>query len=139
MNGFHQIQGMIFVIALTVSNCGPTCTNICVDGTTETQTEYQYWLFMISHPAHVPLASESISEAIDILRWSYFGPLLTLLIPRCNSFYSCQTCCTRPLTAILLFPCSVKRNSRSFRRNFLRLAVSTFRMTSRSLTDVRLL
>src|SRR5216684_3183793 len=36
--------------------------------------EYQYWSFMVSHPAHAPLPPESISKAIDVLTWSYTGP-----------------------------------------------------------------
>ncbi|KAF8505744.1 hypothetical protein F5888DRAFT_1604830, partial [Russula emetica] len=38
--------------------------------------EYQYWSFMVSHPAHAPLPPESISKAIDVLTWSYTDRLL---------------------------------------------------------------
>jgi hypothetical protein len=38
--------------------------------------EFQYWSFMVSHPAHALLPSESVSEAIDVLTWSYTGMLL---------------------------------------------------------------
>jgi hypothetical protein len=36
--------------------------------------EYQYWSFMMTHPAHALLPSESVTEAIDVLTWSYTGP-----------------------------------------------------------------
>ncbi|KAI9508917.1 hypothetical protein F5148DRAFT_979083, partial [Russula earlei] len=42
----------------------------------KTDMEYEYWSFMVSHPAHVPLSSECISEAIDVLTWSYTDRLL---------------------------------------------------------------
>jgi hypothetical protein len=38
--------------------------------------EFQYWSFMMSHPAHALLPSESVSEAIDVLTWSYTGMLI---------------------------------------------------------------
>lgn len=38
--------------------------------------EYQYWSYMVSHPAHAPLPSTSVSEAIDVLTWSYTDRLL---------------------------------------------------------------
>lgn len=38
--------------------------------------EYQYWSYMVSHPAHVLLPPTSVSEAIDVLTWSYTDRLL---------------------------------------------------------------
>lgn len=38
--------------------------------------EYQYWSYMVSHPAHVLLPPASVSEAIDVLTWSYTDRLL---------------------------------------------------------------
>jgi len=61
-----------------------TCLNACIDVSTEIDMEYQYWSFMVSHPAHAPLPSESVSEAIDVLTWSYTGLLLNLLILYCH-------------------------------------------------------
>ncbi|KAF8272452.1 hypothetical protein EI94DRAFT_1566271 [Lactarius quietus] len=37
--------------------------------------EYQYWSYMVSHPAHALLPPTSVSEAIDVLTWSYTGEL----------------------------------------------------------------
>lgn len=60
--------------------------------------EYQYWSFMVSHPAHAPLPTESVSEAIDVLTWSYTGlfldsPILRLpLIPPCIRSASTVSC-----------------------------------------------
>ncbi|KAI0268289.1 hypothetical protein BC834DRAFT_821316, partial [Gloeopeniophorella convolvens] len=42
----------------------------------EAETEFQYWSFLESHPAHVPLPSSCISEAIDALTWAYTDRLL---------------------------------------------------------------
>ena len=42
--------------------------------------EYQYWSFMVSHPAHALLPSGSVSEAIDVLTWCYTGGSLPLLV-----------------------------------------------------------
>ncbi|KAI9510671.1 hypothetical protein F5148DRAFT_1177674 [Russula earlei] len=36
-----------------------------------TDSEYQYWLFMGSHPVHALLPSESVSDAIDVLTCFY--------------------------------------------------------------------
>jgi hypothetical protein len=33
--------------------------------------DYQYWLFVESHPAHAPLPSDAASDAIGFLNWSY--------------------------------------------------------------------
>ena len=41
--------------------------------------EYQYWSFMMTHPAHTLLPSESVTEAIDVLTWSYTGPFPFLI------------------------------------------------------------
>ena len=41
--------------------------------------DYQYWSFMMSHPAHASLPSESVSEAVDVLTWSYTGPFTSLI------------------------------------------------------------
>jgi hypothetical protein len=38
--------------------------------------EYQYWTYMVSHPAHILLSPASVSEAIDVLTWSYTDRLL---------------------------------------------------------------
>lgn len=35
--------------------------------------EYRYWCFIEGHPAHVPLAPETKTEAMDALKWSYTG------------------------------------------------------------------
>jgi hypothetical protein len=51
-----------------------TFPGACVDDSLETDMEYQYWSFMMTHPAHALLPSESVSEAIDVLTWSYTGP-----------------------------------------------------------------
>ncbi|KAI9466985.1 hypothetical protein BJY52DRAFT_35421 [Lactarius psammicola] len=42
----------------------------------KTDMEYQYWSYMVSHPAHALLPSASVSEAIDVLTWSYTDRLL---------------------------------------------------------------
>ncbi len=59
--------------------------NACVDHSAESDMEYQYWSFMVSHPAHAPLPPESISKAIDVLTWSYTG-LFAFLILCCLPF-----------------------------------------------------
>ncbi|KAI0307190.1 hypothetical protein B0F90DRAFT_534019 [Multifurca ochricompacta] len=38
--------------------------------------EYQYWSYVVSHPAHVLLPPASVSEAIDVLTWAYTDRLL---------------------------------------------------------------
>ncbi|THH18607.1 hypothetical protein EW146_g2429 [Bondarzewia mesenterica] len=38
--------------------------------------EHRYWSFIESHPAHAPLPPSSLSEAMDILTWSYTDRLL---------------------------------------------------------------
>ncbi|KAH9981599.1 hypothetical protein BJV74DRAFT_854774 [Russula compacta] len=38
--------------------------------------EYQYWSFMMSHPAHTLLPPDTVPEAIDVLTWSYTDRLL---------------------------------------------------------------
>ena len=73
--------------------------------------EYQYWSFMVSHPAHAPLPPDSISKAIDVLTWSYTGPF-TFLILRCLSFSLPQTDCYRRPT--LPYPHLAKKNVRNF-------------------------
>ena len=35
--------------------------------------EYRYWGFIEGHPAHVPLQTETQTEAMDALKWSYTG------------------------------------------------------------------
>ncbi|KAI9509548.1 hypothetical protein F5148DRAFT_978126 [Russula earlei] len=40
------------------------------------ESEYQYWLFMVSHPVHAPLPPESVAEAIEVLTWFYINRLL---------------------------------------------------------------
>ncbi|KAI0065971.1 hypothetical protein BV25DRAFT_1868650 [Artomyces pyxidatus] len=40
------------------------------------EMEYRYWSFIETHPAHSPLPSEAIQEAIDALTWSYTDRLL---------------------------------------------------------------
>ncbi|KAI9512451.1 hypothetical protein F5148DRAFT_1279786 [Russula earlei] len=40
------------------------------------ESEYQYWLFMGSHPLHALLPSESVAKAIDVLTWFYTSPLI---------------------------------------------------------------
>jgi hypothetical protein len=52
----------------------------CAEDSAETDMEYRYWSFMVSHPAHAPLPTESVSEAIDVLTWSYTGLFLDLLV-----------------------------------------------------------
>lgn len=34
-------------------------------------TEYRYWAFMESHPAHAPLPENAREDALDALTWSY--------------------------------------------------------------------
>jgi hypothetical protein len=41
---------------------------------------------MMTHPAHALLPSESVTEAIDVLTWSYTGPF-TFLILFCILFF----------------------------------------------------
>jgi hypothetical protein len=77
--------------------------------TVETDMEYQYWSFMVSHPAHALLPS--VSGAIDVLTWSYAGSF-TFLILFWLSFSSRQTACYRRLT--LPYPHLAKKNVRSF-------------------------
>jgi hypothetical protein len=67
-----------------------------VDDSAETDMEYQYWSFVVSHPAHTPLSSECVSEAIDVLTWSYTGLSLAMLMSRYHSFP-----CTRPAATIV--------------------------------------
>jgi len=38
--------------------------------------EYRYWTFMESHPAHVPLPENALSEAMNTLTWCYTDCLL---------------------------------------------------------------
>ncbi|KAH9833855.1 uncharacterized protein C8Q71DRAFT_772821 [Rhodofomes roseus] len=38
--------------------------------------QYRYWSYVESHPAHVPLTSESRAEAVEVLKWSYTEYLL---------------------------------------------------------------
>jgi hypothetical protein len=45
-------------------------------GVDKTDMEYEYWSFMMTHPAHALLPSESVTEAIDVLTWSYTDRLL---------------------------------------------------------------
>ncbi|KAI9509554.1 hypothetical protein F5148DRAFT_740835 [Russula earlei] len=40
------------------------------------ESEYQYWLFMVSHPVHALLPPESIAEAIEVLTWFNINRLL---------------------------------------------------------------
>ncbi|KAI9432810.1 hypothetical protein F5148DRAFT_133804 [Russula earlei] len=39
------------------------------------ESEYQYWSFVMSHPVHVMLPSESVHEAINVLTWFYTNRL----------------------------------------------------------------
>ena len=43
------------------------------DSLVELDMEYRYWCFIEGHPAHVPLAAEIQTEAMDALKWSYTG------------------------------------------------------------------
>ncbi|KAI9508967.1 hypothetical protein F5148DRAFT_821984 [Russula earlei] len=40
------------------------------------ESEYQYWLFVISHPVHALLPPDTVFEAIDVLTWMYTGRLV---------------------------------------------------------------
>src|SRR5260221_14405119 len=84
----HQIRGRLSTKALTVRHREFTCLGARVDVSTETDIEYQYWPFMVAHPAHALLPPGSVSEAIDILTWSYTGGSLPLLIFCCQLFTS---------------------------------------------------
>ena len=53
-----------------------------IHGLVETDMAYLYWSFMMSHPAHASLPSESVSEVIDVLTWSYTGPFTSLILFR---------------------------------------------------------
>jgi hypothetical protein len=88
-----------------------TFADPCIDDSAESDMEYQYWSYMVSHPAHAPLPSESISKAIDALTWSYTGPF-TFLVLCCLSFSWPQTDCYRRPT--LPYPHSAKKNVRNF-------------------------
>ena len=35
--------------------------------------EYRYWGFIEGHPAHTSLPTETQTEAMDALKWSYTG------------------------------------------------------------------
>ena len=39
----------------------------------ELDMEYRYWGYLEGHPAHAPLSSETHTEAMDALKWSYTG------------------------------------------------------------------
>ena len=84
-NVLHQIRGKFSTKTLIVSRREFTFADACVDDSAETDMEYQYWSFMMSHPAHAPLPSGSVSEAIDVLTWSYTGPFTSLML-FCLSF-----------------------------------------------------
>lgn len=36
-------------------------------------TEFRYWLYMESHPAHAPLPEKAHAEALDALAWTDAG------------------------------------------------------------------
>ncbi|KAI0048075.1 hypothetical protein FA95DRAFT_1135798 [Auriscalpium vulgare] len=40
------------------------------------ELEYRYWAFLEAHPAHAPLPPSCVTEAIDVLTWSYTDRLL---------------------------------------------------------------
>ncbi|KAH9959993.1 hypothetical protein BC827DRAFT_1210670 [Russula dissimulans] len=46
------------------------------NGIDRLDSEYQYWLFMMSHPVHALLPPESITKARELLMWTYTGRLL---------------------------------------------------------------
>ena len=56
----------------------------------ESDMEYQYWSYMVTHPAHSNLPPTSVSEAIDVLTWSYTGELFMrpILHLHCYSSFS---------------------------------------------------
>jgi hypothetical protein len=84
-NVLHRIQMKKLVRALIVSCWHHMRGGACADSFAETSMDYLYWSFMVSHPAHAPLPTESVSEAIDVLTWSYTGLFLDLLILCCRS------------------------------------------------------
>ncbi|KAI0658603.1 hypothetical protein C8Q70DRAFT_917273 [Cubamyces menziesii] len=43
--------------------------------------EYRYWGYLEGHPAHAPLSSETHTEAMDALKWSYTDCLLPTVRP----------------------------------------------------------
>lgn len=53
--------------------CGVMVYYNSADLEAELDMEYRYWCFVEGHPAHVPLPTESRTEAMDALKWSYTG------------------------------------------------------------------
>ncbi|KAI9508969.1 hypothetical protein F5148DRAFT_822103 [Russula earlei] len=61
------------------------------------ESEYQYWLFMMSHPVHSFLSPRSVSDAIDALTWIYTSRLVmsTYAFPPPFSQEECQELLTQ--------------------------------------------
>ncbi|TFK94846.1 hypothetical protein K466DRAFT_475411 [Polyporus arcularius HHB13444] len=70
----HQMRVLTSVPPPTISGGGLVLEQFTDDD--KLDMEYRYWCFIEGHPAHVPLAPETKTEAMDALKWSYTDCLL---------------------------------------------------------------
>ena len=66
----------------TVSSLSLYIPGLNADLLVELDMEYRYWCFIEGHPAHVPLAAEIQTEAMDALKWSYTGEQIQVAFVR---------------------------------------------------------
>ncbi|KAI0751191.1 hypothetical protein C8Q80DRAFT_1251035 [Daedaleopsis nitida] len=75
----HTMRVVTTVPPPTISGNGVIMEHFSDDN--KLDMEYRYWCFIEGHPAHVPLAPETQTEAMDALKWSYTDSLIPTAQP----------------------------------------------------------